>query len=155
MVSKLGRVAPRRRMVASSSRANSASVGPVSSQGRSSARAASATAAAASMRASSPASLVRRSCSTRPLVATRAVSGNHSRVVAALGGPAHVVGLEADAGGAGEGLGDDAPLLGAGDLEAGLDAGGGELVGGLLGVAAVGDEQQLVGGDGHARRRSR
>jgi hypothetical protein len=65
-----------------------------------------------------------------------------------------VVGLEPDAGRSPQGLGDDASLLGAGDLQPRGHAGGGHLLGGLLAVAPVGDEHELLGAHHDDARRT-
>ena len=70
MDAKLGPSAPRARMRSSSASAKSASVGSSSMRPQTSARAWLANAAACSMRATSPASFVRRSDSTTAEVAT-------------------------------------------------------------------------------------
>ncbi len=74
----------------------------------------------------------------------------------ALLGPGHGVGLERqppDAGGR-HGASDDLSLVGAGDHHARLDPGGGELLGGLLAVAPVGHQDELVGEDEQQAGRS-
>ena len=74
--------------------------------------------------------------------------GGRQRVpVAAVGGPAHVLGLEAEATEAADAVGQRVHLDGQGtpDGDAGLRAGRGQLLGGPLLVAAVGHQHQVVG----------
>ena len=118
-------------------------------RGRTSARAASAMAAAAVSRSTSPSSLTSRSAGDQPGGRHQVGAGEPLLGIGALRGPRDGVGLEPErrrrrpprprrprSSSA-------API----DLDGGGDARGGELVGGLLAVAAVGHERQPAVGD--------
>ena len=157
MLSNDGASAPSRRISTSSSRANSDSVGRSIRRWRMLPRAVSAMAQAASMRAISPSSFTRRSSAIRPSVDTSSAVPNHVDGELLLLGPRDVVGLQRQPVDA-LGRGRDRLLLGGlrtPDVDAGGDARPTELVGGPFLIAAVGDEQHLVGQDQQQGRGSR
>ena len=99
---------------------------------------------AARMRATSAGSFTRRRSSTRCSVGTSSASGNHSAANAPLLGPRDAVGLEPEAASTAprrRSCASRCAACVAPDLDAGRSTpGSGELLGGLLAVAAVGDE---------------
>ena len=149
MVSNDGADAPPRRISKSSSRANSTSVGPSARRWRTRASASSAIRAASAMRSTSPASLTLRSSSTSPSVATSSASGNHSasylrcaaQVTAAASRPSRAI-PAASSWRNSFWLPAVSPIR----MRASTPACA-ELERRLVAVAAVGDEDQVVGPD--------
>jgi hypothetical protein len=88
-----------------------------------------------------------------PSAPRRRISVSSSRPK--LLGPGHVVGLEAEPGQPGRGLHDHVLLALVADLDVDVDAGGAQLLGRLLLVAAVAHEQGALGADQQQGGRAR
>ena len=150
--SKASPSAPPVRISHSSRSASSRSVAPTRISGRSVARARSATAQAAAIRSISAGSLIARSASSQPSTGTSSTSGRPQRRASI-----HVAWLTSSASTATRRAPTDADQLRPARLEVAvdrLDPGVGRLALGLDPVAAVGEQDDLVGGDQEPARRS-